>query len=196
MNDIYKLWTPEHMPVTPTGDLKNGWLPGTIVYYVDEIDDPSFKLNTGTLAGVDKWTTREGAEGTKPNRPCGFLQHGVQQAALGANIEGDEKYFLTSKEPRDYLNLDNDGLVSGQGTGVATLIIGSTGFFKSYSFEKEDSIGYPLVYRARDVLYASDRGIFTKEIFSNTYKGHYSGYQVANVSKDDDGTFLIISNAW
>ena len=79
------------------------------------------------------------------------------------------------------------------GTGVATMVIASTGIFKTYIFEKTSSANVPLTYIPTDLLFVSDNGFWTKETFSS---GLYSGYQVANIGNDEEGDFLIISNAW
>lgn len=196
MKSIEKLWQPEHIPVQPVGTLKShGWTPGTYVRYVDSSVDPSYHLAHGALAMVDVWSSRKGAAGELPNRPAGFLWHGVQKPS--SFIEGDEKYYLTAKEPNDIFGRDNDGLLSFQGTGVATMVIASTGMFRTYIFEQRDSVGTALVYHAGDILYVSDNYIFTKEIFTDSGNtGYWSGYQVAGTGHDDTGDYLIITNSY
>ena len=188
---IIKLWQPEHCPITPVGELRNGWTAGTYVCYVDASIDSSFKLTAGTVAMVDKWTSREGNDGDKPNRPAGFMWHGSQKLINGEMAE--ETYWLTAKEPGDFLEFDENHQLQYQGTGVATMVIASTGIFKTYVFEKTSSASAPLTYLPADLLYVSDNGFWTKESYGI---GWYSGYQVANIGNDEFGDFLVISNAW
>lgn len=195
MSRIVKIWPPENLPITPVGELQKGWTAGTYVYYVDESVNPDFQLTEGTLAMVDKWSSKEGAYGLKPNRPAGFLMHGSQKLSNGDMAE--ETYWLTAKEPGNYLEFDENHQVQYMGTGVATMIIASTGIFKTYVYEKKDSSNNPLTYRPSDILYVSNNNIWTKEQFLNGgTEGLYSGYQVANIGKDESGEYLIISNAW
>jgi hypothetical protein len=188
---IIKLWQPEHIPVTPVGELRRGWRGGTYVYYVDESVDPTFVKSPGTVAAVDVWSSREGDTGSKPNRPAGFLWHGSQET-LNKDFGGDEKYHLTAKEPAAFdLYFDNSQQLQRIGTSAATMVIGSTGIFKTYTFETEDSLGNPLTYYPTDALYVSDNYIWTKETFGS---GLYAGYQVASLGTDEQGDYMIISN--
>lgn len=192
---VQRLWPGETMPVTPVGTLKEkGWSPGTYVYYVDESVNPNFELTPGTVAMVDIWTSREGAAGSKPNRPAGFFQHGSQKVN-GDDLVAEETYKWTGQEPGNFLEFDINKTLRYKGSAITTMVVGSTGFFKTYVFEKKDSGDSPLTYGTSDVLYVSDKAIWTKEVFtSGVTTGHISGYQVARTGTDEGGDYLIIAN--
>jgi len=191
---IQKLWSPETLPVTCVGDLKSGWEAGTYVYYVDSSVDPDFSIAPGTLAMVDIWTSREGHTGAKPNRPTGFLLRGSQRILSQALDDADPLRYLTAIEPANFdFQFDDLNQLSLMGNSCATVVIGSTGIFKTYVYERTDSGSVALTYAAADILYVSDNAIWTKETFGT---GHFSGYQVANVGTDEEGDYLVITNAW
>lgn len=189
MNKIQKLSkNTTTLTVAVTGTLKkDGWLPGTFVYFVNESTDPTFIKPASAIALVDKWSSQEGADGTKPNHPAGFL--------LTGSVGNDDSNYMTALNPTSNISFDENNLVKTLSVGCATLVIGSTGIFKIYQYEKNDSNGVPIVYNVGDALYASPNNLLTNEVFVNgLITGERIGYQIAVIDRDDEGDFLIISN--
>jgi hypothetical protein len=179
------------IPVEPTGDLVQGWVPGTWAKYTTVT--PSFP---GVMATVDL------SDGTLPM--AGFLVTGPQHknpVELESDMwttdnrrrpGGETRADWTAFDAGAAMEFDNLKQLQRMGSRVVTLVVPPSGVHRIYVFETTGG-GGSLTYQCGDKLYVSSNGYFTK--FQENIAHVWTGYVVLKVGSDIEGDYIVIISA-
>ena len=136
---IYRLKQGDTVQVIPTGDMLNGWIPGTIVNFVQS------ENKLGTYLSVQL-----ASKSKKLKESCGFTLNGSCQLnnmfdyrfandnEKSGRWTPDQNLAYTKSEQNYTLQFDENKQLSRSGNGITTINFDG-GIFGIYTFEKYDN---------------------------------------------------------
>jgi hypothetical protein len=197
MGDLYyPLKRGEETPVEPVGTLAtDGWLPGTWVTYAGI--DATFSGAILTVDLSDGTGLLAGFLVTAPqhNQPV-MLQSDMWTTDTRQRAGGSTKQDWGPFDASARFQFDSDSQLQRIGTRTVTMVIPPSGMHKFYAFEiynlaerTTPGSGASLSYTPGDIMYVSNRGLFTNEKESLSSK--WTGYMCAKYGTDGEGDYII-----
>ena len=198
-DQVYQLGGELTLPVEPSGNMSNGWVPGT---WVRIVPTPASNYSRA-ICRVER------TDGT--GRKLGFMLYGPQHKQPVEQLSdmwttdvgkpgGDTHKDWTAKDAGIQYNFDKQGLLQSAGTRIGTVCIANEGWFKIYWFETlnkaerhNPGTGAPLVYTPGHDLYVSENGLFTSE--QETPGNLWSGYCLYKTGHDEEGNYIILGES-
>ena len=197
---IFRLRDGATLPVRPSGDMLKGWLPGTIVNFIQNEDDES-----GHYLKVDlacKYPSKVGAGGFTINGSLQLQKDFDFRYANNNEKSGfwtaDECLQNTKGEQNYALEFDMNHQLQRMGKDLTTINYQS-GVFKIYTFEKYDNeyinsdglVGGQIDWKSKvgTLMGISPRSLFTS--FDNNVCEDLSEYRVGGFYKDENGKEFI-----